>query len=239
MPQKDISTHIGHRARLQKRVSEAGADSLLDHEFLELLLTYPIARKDTKTIAWELMHRFGTIAGVLDAKEASLMQTDGIGPYAARFLKVIRSAFKRYMRAKIPKKINLASPQKVLDYCTASLAGKEEEFLEAIFLSAKKNIIETRVLAIGSNTHVKINPRQILRHAANTDACGIVLVHNHPSGNPQPSQPDINCTLNLAKGLKLFDIDLLDHIIITKGDYFSFNEQHYLPLPGEEKPKTN
>ncbi len=237
MTPKEIPTYTGHRARLQARVSQAGADSFLDHEFLELLLTYAIVRKDTKPIAWELLHRFGTIADVLDAKETTLMQTDGVGPYTARLLKLVRSAFRRYMRAKIPKKINLSSPQKVLDYCTASLAGKENEFLEVIFLSAKNNIIETRVLCAGSAAQVEINPRQILRHAINVDAHGVVLVHNHPSGDSSPSQPDITCTQKLAEGLQLFGIDLLDHIIITKGEYFSFREDHYLPGI-ETKTKT-
>lgn len=238
MNKSSVPTHTGHRARLQKRVSYAGTDSLLDHEFLELLLTYSIPRKDTKTLAWELLRRFGSFAGVLDTTEMALRQTDGIGPNTARFLKLIRSAFKRYMRCKIPRKITLSSPQKLLDYCTASLAGKEEEFLEVIFLSAKRYILETRVLSAGSVEQVSISPRQIIRHAANLDAPELILVHNHPSGNPHPSQPDIDCTRDLAKGLQLCDITLLDHVIITKGGYFSFKEQHYLPDP-KKKPAAN
>lgn len=236
MNKQSIPTHAGHRARLQQRVSNAGPESLLDHEFLEELLTFAIPRKDTKGMAWDLLRRFGSFAGVLDATEVALRQTDGIGPRAALFLKLIRSAFKRYMRCKIPRKINLASPQKLLDYCTASLAGKEDEFLEVIFLSAKRYILETRVLSAGSVENVALNPRQIIRHAASLDAPELILVHNHPSGNPHPSQPDIDCTRNLAKGLQLCGITLLDHVIITKGGYFSFNEQHYLPEPKRNNP---
>ena len=227
-------SHTGHRARLQQRVSYAGADSLLDHEFLETLLTFSIPRKDTKAPAWDLLRRFGSLAGVLDATEVALCQTEGIGPRSARLLTLVRSSFKRYMRCTLPRKISLASPQKLLDYCTASLAGKEEEFLEAIFLTANHTLLETRVISVGETSQVKIDPRQILRHAISRNAACVILVHNHPSGHAIPSPEDMACTLNLAKGFWLCNVQLLDHIIITKGDYFSFNERNLLP-----KPKDN
>ena len=231
-------SHTGHRNRLKQRLSSAGADSFLDHEFLEVLLTYSIPRKDTKTLSWTLLKRFGSIAGVLDAPESALCSVNGIGPNTARFLKLVRSAFKRYMYAKIPKRIDLRSPQEVLDYCTASLAGEQDEFIEAIFLSPHYALLETRVLSAGDNTQVPLDPRQVVKHALDVKAASVIIIHNHPSGNPNPSDSDKSCTLHLAKALQFFNITLWDHLIICKGAYFSFSQHHLLPQDKQDKQKA-
>lgn len=228
------SSHTGHRNRLKQRLSSAGADSFLDHEFLEVLLTYSIPRKDTKTLSWTLLKHFGSIAGVLDAPESALCSVNGIGPSTARFLKLLRSAFKRYMLTKIPKRIDLRSPQEVLDYCTASLAGEQDEFIEAIFLSNHYALLETRVLSAGSSTEVPLDPRQVVKHALDVKAASVIIIHNHPSGNPNPSDADKSCTLRLARALEFFNMKLWDHLIICKGAYFSFNRHNLLPPPSQK-----
>lgn len=233
MPKQTIPAHLGHRQRLKQRLYSMGTDSFLDHEFLELLLTYPIARKDTKPIAWALLKRFGSVAGVLDASETSLLQIPGVGPSTAQFLKLVRSALKRYARARVPKGIALKSPYEVLEYCKASLAGKQEEFVEVLFLSVRHTIISTRVVAAGSISQISITPRQIIEHALTEKAAALIIVHNHPSGDPTPSSEDITWTLKTQEAAQLFDIKILDHLIIGKGTYYSFTANGFLHADDE------
>ncbi|WP_428074460.1 RadC family protein [Candidatus Avelusimicrobium luingense] len=224
-------SHTGHRRRLHARIDNSGFDSFLDHEILELLLTCVIARKDTKPIAWDLLNRFGSITHVLDADETSLLDTPGVGPKTAHFLKLIHETIKRYMRARIPKQIKLTSPQNILDYCHTSLSGKKEELLEVIFLSARCTVLRSRIMAIGSITKITVEPRQIIEEALKEKASGIIIVHNHPSGNPTPSTEDITWTKQLEKAAKLFNIILWEHFIMAQGSHFSFRGNNLLDPP--------
>ena len=234
MTKPTTPSHIGHRQRLKQRLHTVGIDAFLDHEFLELLLTYSIARKDTKPIAWALLKRFGSIAGVLDASPEALAEVPGIGPSTAQFLQLVRASLKRYTRARIPKRIEMKSPHDVLEYCKASLAGKQEEFVEVLFLSIRHTIISTRMVAAGSISQIYIQPRQIVAYAMAEKAAAIIIVHNHPSGDPQPSAPDISWTLQTKEAAWLFNIKVLDHLIIAKNGYYSFNANGYLNYPDEE-----
>ena len=227
-----ISPHLGHRRRMKQRFVSNGIDSFLDHEILELLLTYAIPRKDTKPLAWQLIKHFGSISNVLDADEMSLMDVDGIGPHTAQFLKLLRGVIKRYMHADLPQHISMKNPQEVLDYCQASLAGKKEEFLEVLLLSVRFTLKSARVIATGSIDQILIEPRQILRWALKENAAAIILVHNHPSGDPSPSPEDIQMTQQLVQAAKLLNIQVLDHLIVSKGAYYSFLAHGYI-----EKPK--
>lgn len=228
MSKSTTPTHLGHRKRLQQRLRTVGIDAFLDHEFLELLLTYAIARKDTKPIAWALLKRFDSVAGVLDAQEDALMEVPGVGPSTARFLKLVRHALKRYTRARVPKRIKIESPSDVLEYCKASLAGKQEEFVEVIFLSVRHTIIDARVVATGSISQICIEPRQIVEYALHEKAAALIIVHNHPSGDPRPSPQDIAWTVKTKEAAQLFNIKILDHLIIANGGYYSFNAAGYL-----------
>lgn len=230
---KPIS-HTGHRQRLKARADSGGFDSFLDHEFLELLLTWAIARKDTKPIAWALLNRFGSIANVLDANEAALLDVPGVGPKTIRFLKLIRETFKRYTRGRVPRYIKLTAPQDILNYCHASLAGRKEELLEVIFLSARCTVLRTRIMAIGSIDKITIEPRQIIEEALKEKASGFIIVHNHPSGDPAPSNEDIAWTKQLEQAAKLFNIILWEHFIMARKLHFSFRGNNLLEPP----PKT-
>ena len=150
MAQLSKPSYVGHRKRLKQRLSSVGLDSFLDHEILELLLTYSIARKDTKPIAWALLKRFGSLCEVLDADETALSDVRGVGPGTAQFIKLIRAVLKKYMLEQVKQQIQISTPQQVLDYCQASLADKKDEFLELIFLSIRNTLISTRVIAEGS-----------------------------------------------------------------------------------------
>ena len=208
---------VGHRERLRQKLTIHGLDAFLPHEVLELLLTYVIPRKDTKPIAWALLKKFNSLAGVLDAEEKQLLEVDGIGEYAAQFLKLIRAVFKIYSLNHVQKKVSICSPQQVIDYCKASLADKKEECLELIFLSIRNTVIGTQCVATGLLDQVSISPRKIIECALNAQASAIILVHNHPSGDATPSKEDIALTQEVVNAAALFAIRVHDHIIIGKG----------------------
>ena len=208
---------VGHRERLRQKLAERGLDSFLPHEVLEMLLTYAIPRKDTKPLAWALLKKFGSLAGVLDADEKQLREVDGIGEHAAQFLKLIRAVFKVYSLNQVQQKAAIRSPQQVIDYCKASLADKTEECLELIFLSVRNTVIGTEIVATGLLNQVAISPRKIVERALKAQAAALILVHNHPSGDASPSKEDIELTQDVVNAAALFSIRVLDHIIIGKG----------------------
>lgn len=207
----------GHRKRLHQKWSELGVNAFLPHEVLELLLTYAIPRKDTKPIAWALLKKFGSLAGVLDAEEKQLREVPGIGENSAQLIKLVRALFKLYSLDQVKQKTAIRSPQHVIDYCKASLCDKKEECLELIFLSVRNTIIGTQIVATGLIDQVAISPRKIVEHALNAGACAIILVHNHPSGDASPSQEDITLTQDVIRAAGLFGIRVHDHIIVGKG----------------------
>ncbi|MDR0645702.1 MAG: DNA repair protein RadC [Elusimicrobiota bacterium] len=214
----------GHRARLRERFAAAGIDALADHEVLELLLTYCIARKDTKPIAWALVKRFGSLRGVLDAKAEELREIAGLGAQSAQFLNLQRALIRRYFleRAKENKKIE--SPADIIDFCRASLHGLSEEIFEVIFLTARNDFIDAERIASGSLQNADISPRKIIERALSRRAAGLIFVHNHPSGEPSPSNADIEITKTLSRLAAQLGIKVLDHIIIGQGKIFSIKE---------------
>jgi len=214
--------HVGHRKRIREKFISAGLDSFLDHEVLELLLTYCIVRKDTKPIAWVLLKQFGSLTAVLDASPKQLMSVEGVGKETACFLKLIRDTFKRYSLGTVQKTITIRSPQQVIDYCKAALAGKQEESLELIFLSVRHTIIGTQQISSGLIDRIAVSPRKIVENALIAKASAIILVHNHPSGDCTPSEADISFTQDTIRAAQLFGISICDHIIIGQNKHYSF-----------------
>lgn len=217
MPNKP--SYFGHRERIREKFAAAGLDSFLDHEILELLLTYAVPRRDTKPLAWALLKKFGTLAAVFDADENQLTQVDGIGTGAARFLRLIRAVFKKYSLDEVKETVSIRTPQQVLEYCKASLAGKKEECLEIIYLSVRNTVMSTQVVASGLIDRVAVSPRKIVECALAAKASAIILVHNHPSGDATPSQEDISLTQDVIQAAALFGILVHDHIIVGKGSH--------------------
>jgi len=222
MTPKPTPSYIGHRKRLRNKFLNAGPEAFLDHEILELLLMYVLPRKDTKPIAWELLKRFGSLANVLDASVEELETVPEMGINAATFLKVVRASFKKYMLAEVKGKQALTTPQLVMDYCRSSLSDKREEFLEVIFLSLRKTVLSTQLLASGTIDQVSVSPRQVVANALKANAAALILVHNHPSGETSPSPADIQLTKQIVQAAHYFNIQVLDHIIVGKEDCFSF-----------------
>ena len=214
----------GHRARLRYKFSQNGADSFLDHELLELLLTYALPRKDTKPLAWALLKKFGSLKAVLDAPAEKLTEVDGIGPAAAQLIVLVRALFTKYARAQMSAPVSASCPREVIEYCKTSLQGKREEFLEIIFLSVRNTILGTQIIASGLIDRVAVSPRKIVECALRAKAAALILVHNHPSGDARPSEADIEMTEQIKKAAELFNIELHDHIIVAGSHYFSLHE---------------
>lgn len=221
MDAKNKPSYLGHRQRMREKFSNGGLDSFLDHEALDLLLTYCIARRDTKPIAWALLKRFGSLSAVLDASVEELCKVEGIGKQSALFFKLIRGILKKYSLENVKERPIIKSPQQVIDYCKASLSGNKEECLELIFLSIRNTVLGTETVAKGSLDRVSVSPRKIVECALAAKAAAVILVHNHPSGDPTPSMEDILLTKDVTRAAALLGITVHDHIIVGNGIHYS------------------
>jgi len=215
-------THAGHRQRLKMKFRAAGLDAFLDHEALELLLTYCVPRKDTKPIAWALLKKFGTLSSVLDAKPEELAEIHGVGQETITLLNLSRAMVKRYFKDELQKKQSLRSPEEVVDFCRASLEGEKDEIFEVLYLTTKNTVISCERISTGTIDRTAVSPRRVVENALKTRASGLILVHNHPSGNPTPSREDIIMTEEIIRAAKALDLAVLDHIVVGKNDYYSF-----------------
>ncbi len=210
--------YLGHRERLRERFSTAGHLALADYELLELLLFRLIPRADTKPVAKALLARFGSLAEVLGASEALLQEVKGIGPAVALDLKVVAAAAQRMLRSELKGRETLASWTQVLDYCRAAMAFEDREQFRILFLDKKNALIADEVQQTGTVDHTPVYPREVVKRALELSATAIVLVHNHPSGDPTPSRADIDMTREIVEAGKRLGIAVHDHLIIgTKG----------------------
>ena len=212
---------LGHRERLRKKFLNTGLESFLPHEILELLLTYSIPRKDTKPIAWTLLKKFGSLSDVLDAKEEDLLKVEGVGPASIVLLKLMRGIMRNYSLERIKQRKEISTPENLLEFCKASLHGKQEEAFEVIFLTVRNTVIAVERLCQGSLNTAIISPRKILEKAFSYNAAGLIFIHNHPSGEPIPSPEDKHLTETLTRVTTPLGIMVLDHIIVGRGKFFS------------------
>lgn len=217
----DKPSYLGHRERIRAKFAASGLEPLADHEVLELLLTYAIARRDTKPLAWALIKQFGSLGEVLDADPAALAAVKGVGKGTAAFLKLVRALFTRYSLEELRQTATIRSPEQVVQYCKASLAGRSEECLELIYLSVRNTVIRTETVALGLIDRVSISPRKIVERTLAAKASAVILVHNHPSGDVTPSLEDILLTQEVVGAARLLGISVYDHIIVGKQAYYS------------------
>jgi DNA repair protein RadC len=208
--------HSGHRDRLRQRFRDAGPNALADYELLELLLFRSIPRADTKARAKALLKRFGSFAEVLGAPELLLREVEDIGEGAALDLKIIAAAAQKMTHDAIRGREVLASWQQILDYCKAAMAFESREQLRILFLDKKNALIADEVQQTGTVDHTPVYPREVVRRALELSATGIILAHNHPSGDPSPSRADIEMTKTIIQTAKPLGIAVLDHIIIGR-----------------------
>ncbi|HKR18625.1 MAG TPA: DNA repair protein RadC [Stellaceae bacterium] len=221
-PPKPKPHFHGHRARLRARLLEGGADALPDYELLEFLLTAANARGDTKPLAKSLLKRFGGIAGVLGASRDALTTVPGMGDAAAAHLLAVRAAAARMVRGELAARPVIGSWDKLVDYCNTAAGFAETEEFRLLFLDRKNALIADERQQHGTVDHVPVYPREVVKRALELGASAIIMVHNHPSGDPTPSAGDIEMTRAVAKAVSAVGVALHDHVVIGRGRHASF-----------------
>ena len=211
----------GHRARLRKRLLEGGDEALADYEVLEYLLFGAAARADTKPLAKALMARFGSLAGVLNADPGALRQMPGIGEAMIGSLKIAALAARRMARSEVREKPVLGSWQALLDYLAIDMAHLTVERVRVLYLNAQNRLMLDHHAGDGSVDEAAIHPREVIRRALDIGATALILVHNHPSGSPEPSRADIQITKRIAEAGRLLGVTVHDHIIIGRHGHAS------------------
>jgi len=200
----------------------AGADGLADYELLELLLFGPIPRRDVKPLAKDLIRRFGSFADVIAAPPERLREVEGVGDAVLAALKTVEAAALRLAKGKIVHKPALSSWEALLDYCAAAMGRTQTEEFRILFLDRKNVLLAEEVHQRGTVDHTPVYPREVVKRALELGASALILVHNHPSGDPTPSRADIAMTREVAMAAKALKIDVHDHLVIGRGKHASF-----------------
>ncbi|MFL9827638.1 RadC family protein [Rhodoplanes sp. SY1] len=219
----EASPHYhGHRDRLRARFREAGSDALTDYELLELVLFRALPRRDVKPLAKALIARFGSFAEVIAAPPRRLGEVPGLGESAITDLKIVQAAAQRIARGEVKRRTVLSSWSSVLDYCRTAMAFADKEQFRVLFLDKRNQLIADEVQQTGTVDHTPVYPREVVKRALELSATAVILVHNHPSGDPTPSRADIQMTQAILEVAKPLGIAVHDHIIVGKDGHASF-----------------
>lgn len=213
--------YLGHRQRTKEKLLEFGIENFQDYEAVELMLFLIFKRKDVKPLAKELIKRFQTIDKILDASIPDLLQIKGIGKNAAESIKIMRGVVLATLKSKAIKYTSINCLNDVIDYCKIDMKNLVMEELRVLFLNAINEIIADEILQKGDVDSVGVYPRMIAKRCIEVGAKGIILVHNHPSGDPTPSQDDVFMTKLIREALNVFEIKIHDHIIIGRDKFIS------------------
>ncbi|MEY4159849.1 MAG: hypothetical protein RLZZ136_470 [Pseudomonadota bacterium] len=213
--------HSGHRARLRARLITGGDDGLADHEVIEYLLMTAIPRRDVKPLARTLLDRFGSLAGVLNADVRTLANHPGMGETSAAALRIVALATRRLARQAVRDQPVLGSWQALLDYLHIDMAHLNVERVRVLYLNARNCLIADEILSEGSLDEASVHPREVIRRAMDLGAAAVILVHNHPSGSPEPSRADIQITNRIAEAGRLLGVAVHDHIIVGRHGHVS------------------
>lgn len=216
-----VPSAAGHRERLRKRLLSGGAEALADYEVLEYLLFAANRRGDTKPLAKALLARFGSLARVLEAEPAALAKTPGMGDAGAAALKAVALAARRMTRSEVVDRPVIANWHALIDYLSTDMAHLTVERVRVLYLDTKNRLVQDHHVGDGSIDEASIHPREVIRRGLDLGAAALILVHNHPSGNPEPSRADIAVTLKIAEAGRLLGIAVHDHVIIGQGRYVS------------------
>ncbi len=228
MKTKEKPHYLEHRKRLRERFQRAGAEGLHDYELLELLLTYAIPRKDVKPLAKDLIRRFGSLSGILDAEQKELEAVPGLGSISATLIRLVKELCGAYLGEKLKQRDVVSSPQAVVDFARVKLSGLPHEAFMVIYLNVKNEVIDHEIVHEGTVDRAVVYPRRIIEAALAHHAAGLILVHNHPSGHPEPSEEDKRLTRAILEAARPIDIRVVDHVVIGKEDYFSFRTSRLL-----------
>ncbi|MBA7604403.1 hypothetical protein ES703_11523 [subsurface metagenome] len=220
MTEKEAS--VGHRKRLRERFIKSGLRGFHDYEIIELLLTLGSPRKDCKPQAKEVIKRFKTLRAALSASPEELQQIEGIGPHSALGIKLVSEVAREFLKQKIVAKPAYKSAREIFDYLYHSMRDLKKELFKVIYLNSQNQIIDIADLAEGMVDRGAVSPREVIESAIRYNAVSLILVHNHPSGNPEPSQSDQQITRDLVFAGGIMQIRVLDHIIIGENKYYSF-----------------
>ena len=220
-PNPPKAEHLGHRARLRQRLLDGGAEALADYEVLEFLLFAGMRQGDTKPIAKALLDRFGSLAGVLNTSPAALQQVKGVGETSAAALKSVAIAARRMARSEVSEKPILSSWQALLDYLQIDMAHLTVERVRVLYLDTKNRLMDDHHVGDGSIDEAAIHPREVIRRAMDLGSSALILVHNHPSGNPEPSKADIQVTQRISEAGRILGITVHDHVIIGREGHVS------------------
>ncbi len=215
-------SHSGHRDRLRQRFLKRGPGALADYEMLELLLFQAIPRRDTKPIAKALIARFGSYAAVLRAEVDALVQVDGVREVTAVALRAVADAAERLAREEVIDRPVLSSWDRLVKYLRISMTHHDTERFRVLFLDVKNALIADEEQQTGTVNHTPVYPREVVKRALELGASAIILVHNHPSGDPQPSRADIQMTNEIRDAGAKLGVALHDHIVVAKGGHASF-----------------
>src|SRR5580704_6898328 len=214
--------YVGHRQRLKARFLAGGADALPDYELMELVLFAAIPLRDVKPLAKELVRRFGSFADAIAAPRERLEEIKGVGDAVIAQFKIVEAAALRLSKRRLLNRPALSSWQALLDYCKAAMARSPHEEFRVLFLDRKNALIADEVQSEGTVDHTPVYPREIVKRALEHSASAIILVHNHPSGDPTPSRADIEMTREIAAAAKALKIAIHDHLVIGRNGHASF-----------------
>jgi DNA repair protein RadC len=213
--------YYGHRERLRERFRDAGTDAVSDYELLELLLFRALPRRDVKPLAKALLETFGSFAEVITAPQARLAEIKGLGDSAVTELKIVEAAASRLVRGQVRRRPVLSSWSAVLDYCRTAQAFADREQFRVLFLDKRNQLIADELQQVGTVDHTPVYPREVVKRALELSASAIILVHNHPSGDPTPSRADIQMTQQIISTAQPLGISVHDHIIVGKDGHAS------------------
>ncbi len=231
---KPLHKGAGHRKRLREKFLRSGLDGFLDYEVIELLLTFGTPRRDCKDAAKAALKKFKTLQGVFEASSEELCEIDDIGPTNPIGILLIKAVADRYLEKRLLKKNPLNNSKDLYDFLYLSIGEKQRECFQVVFLNAKNKVISTETLFQGTLTASAVYPREVVNAALRNNASAIIFAHNHPSGDPEPSQEDIAITRQLIFACRVMGITVHEHLIIGEKKYFSFADKGYIAQMNRE-----
>lgn len=217
----------GHRKRLRERFLQSGFGGFLDYEIIELLLTFGTPIKDCKQIGKDVMNKFKTLSGVINADSDELKQINGIGDANSIYIKIIKELNKRLSKENISQNVSLDSPETIFNFLKEKIGSEKKEYFVIMFIDSKNKLIIDDV-SVGILNASLVHPREVFKKAILNNASHVVVAHNHPSGDPSPSDEDIVTTKRLIDAGKILGISVLDHLIITEKKFVSLKEMNLI-----------
>jgi len=224
----DKPHYHGHRQRLRERFLKGGAAALQDYEILELLLTYALPRHDVKPLAKNLLAHFGSFTQILDAPAESLMEVGGLKEASATLIRLVKACAEYYLKEDVLTRQKIPSLAVLVDYCRTALGGLKDEQFRVLFLNSQNEIVAEEIVQEGTVNQTVVYPRKVLELALKHKAAGLILVHNHPGGNPSPSAADRDLTQAIVKAARTISLTVHDHLIITRHGYLSMAEKNMI-----------